>query len=231
MQVFSLFSTECYILNHFRVITKILCTAESIVRKRRKYRRTSLTWKRESLISFHPDRFFEPLLPCKFSFITSLFVCKLFYLYWSWFSPGCSSKLQLLFSRKKMKLPDSLKIVEASGNLHLQESPTIATPLSPPHNDIPIVPETLSLSTNENEFPSLLDEVKNNYKENHIIWKRVKIVRIYENMQYYLWLCLIYPLQLVSSKLSLRILFFYHLFSIMICSLGFMIFSKTELLL
>ncbi|XP_027916767.1 sister chromatid cohesion 1 protein 2 isoform X3 [Vigna unguiculata] len=122
-----------------KVITKILCTAESIVRKRRKYRRTSLTWKRESLISFHPDRFFEPLLPC------------------------CSSKLQLLFSRKKMKLPDSLKIVEASGNLHLQESPTIATPLSPPHNDIPIVPETLSLSTNENEFPSLLDEEINSF--------------------------------------------------------------------
>jgi len=61
-----------------------------------------------------------------------------------------------------MKLPDSLKTVEASWNLHLLESPTIATPLSPPQDHIPTVPQTLSLSTNENEFPSLLDEVKNN---------------------------------------------------------------------
>jgi len=60
-----------------------------------------------------------------------------------------------------MKLPDSLKIVEASGNLHLLQSPTIATPLSPPQNHIRTVPQTLSLSANENEFPSLLDEVNN----------------------------------------------------------------------
>ncbi|BAT84828.1 hypothetical protein VIGAN_04229000 [Vigna angularis var. angularis] len=127
-----------------KAITKILFSAEAIVRKRRKYSRTSLTWKRESLISCHPDRFYEPLLPC------------------------CSSKLQILFSRKKMKLPDSLKIVEASRNLHLQESPTIATPLSPPHNDIPIVPETLSLSTNANEFPSLLDEEINSFGTDNV---------------------------------------------------------------
>ncbi|KAK7377705.1 hypothetical protein VNO80_03136 [Phaseolus coccineus] len=117
-----------------KVITKNLGSTEAIVRKRRKYRCTSLTWKRESPISCLPDRFYEPLLPC------------------------CSSNLQLLFSRKKMKLPDSLKIVQASGNLHLLESPTIATPLSPPRDHIPTVPQTLSLSTNENEFPSLLDE-------------------------------------------------------------------------
>ncbi|XP_014491038.1 sister chromatid cohesion 1 protein 2 isoform X3 [Vigna radiata var. radiata] len=127
-----------------KAIAKILFSAEALVRKRRKYFRTSLTWKRESLTSCHPHRFYEPLLPC------------------------CSSKLQLLFSGKKMKLPDSLKIVEASGNLHLQESPTIATPLSPPHNDIPIVPETLSLSTNQNEFPSLWDEEINSFGTDNV---------------------------------------------------------------
>jgi len=65
-----------YILNHFRVITKLLGSTEAIVRKRRKYCRTSLTWKRESPIPFHPDRFYEPLLPGKFGFITVLFVCN-----------------------------------------------------------------------------------------------------------------------------------------------------------
>ncbi|KAK8473277.1 hypothetical protein PHAVU_001G096000 [Phaseolus vulgaris] len=122
-----------------KVITKLLGSTEAIVRKRRKYCRTSLTWKRESPIPFHPDRFYEPLLP------------------------GCSPKLQILFSRKKMKLPDSLKTVEASWNLHLLESPTIATPPSPPQDHIPTVPQTLSLSTNENEFPSLLDEEINSF--------------------------------------------------------------------
>ncbi|KAL2564752.1 hypothetical protein AAZV13_19G065500 [Glycine max] len=63
--------------------------------------------QRESPISSLPNRFYEPLLPCS------------------------SSELQLLFSKKKMKLPNSLKIVETPGNLDVPESPIAGTPLSP----------------------------------------------------------------------------------------------------
>ncbi|CAJ1791855.1 unnamed protein product [Sphenostylis stenocarpa] len=165
VDILALSSIECYILNHFRVIMKRLRSTEDIVRKRRKYHCTSLAWNRESPISCHPDIFYEPLLPC------------------------CSSELQLLFSKEKIKLPDSLKIMETSGNLAVLGSPTIATPRSPPQlsdsveiektprmldvfesllsdipKHVPTAPQTYPSSTLENEFPSLMDEEINSFE-------------------------------------------------------------------
>ncbi|KAH1193760.1 Sister chromatid cohesion 1 protein 2 [Glycine max] len=68
-----------------------------------------------------------------------------------------SSELQLLFSKKKMKLPNSLKIVETPGNLDVPESPIAGTPLSPSQSSDSLEieetrRETNSRGTNESEL-------------------------------------------------------------------------------
>ncbi|TKY63100.1 Sister chromatid cohesion 1 protein 2 [Spatholobus suberectus] len=87
-----------------KVLRKSIHDASDLVSNRRKSRCTLRTVQRESLISSLPNRFYEPLLP------------------------GCSSELQILSSKKKMKIPDSLQIVETSGNLDMSESQTVGSP-------------------------------------------------------------------------------------------------------
>ncbi|KAL2320266.1 hypothetical protein Fmac_029235 [Flemingia macrophylla] len=77
--------------------------ANDLVSDRRKFHRTVHTVQRESSISSLPNRLYEPLHPC-------------------------SSKLQVLFSRKEMKIPDSLRIVETLGNLDVSECHTVGSP-------------------------------------------------------------------------------------------------------
>ncbi|KAK7338325.1 hypothetical protein VNO77_18931 [Canavalia gladiata] len=99
----------------YMVLRKNIYDASDLVSNRRKFRRTLLTVQRESRISSLPNGFYEPLLPC--------------------YSP----ELRLLFSKKKMKISDSLQIVETLGKLDASESITLgctkhveAAPQTPP---------------------------------------------------------------------------------------------------
>ncbi|XP_020239336.1 sister chromatid cohesion 1 protein 2 isoform X2 [Cajanus cajan] len=85
------------------VLKENIRDASSLVSDRRKSHRTVHTVLRESLIASLPNRFYEPLHPC-------------------------SSNLQLLFSKKEMKIPDSLRIMETLGNLDVSESQTVGSP-------------------------------------------------------------------------------------------------------
>ncbi|XP_020239331.2 uncharacterized protein LOC109818301 [Cajanus cajan] len=84
------------------VLKENIRNASDLVSNRRKSHRTVHTMQRESLIASLPNRFYEPLHPC-------------------------SSKLQLLFSKKEMKIPDSLQIVETLGKLDLSESQIVGS--------------------------------------------------------------------------------------------------------
>ncbi|KAL2320265.1 hypothetical protein Fmac_029234 [Flemingia macrophylla] len=85
------------------VLKESIRDASDLVSDRRKSHITVNTVRRESFIASLPNRFYEPLHPC-------------------------SSKLQLLFSNKDMKIPDSLRIVETLENLDVSESQTVVSP-------------------------------------------------------------------------------------------------------
>ncbi|XP_061350376.1 sister chromatid cohesion 1 protein 2 [Gastrolobium bilobum] len=97
------------------VVKKSIQDASDLISGRRKFRRTLLAnqkgsriWlaaqQRQSRISRLPDGFCESVLPCN------------------------SSELQFLFSKNKMKISDSLEIVETLGKLDVSESGTVGSP-------------------------------------------------------------------------------------------------------
>ncbi|XP_027350779.1 sister chromatid cohesion 1 protein 2 [Abrus precatorius] len=98
------------------VLRKSIHDASDLVSNRRKFRCTLLALQRESLIPTLPDRLYESLLPCY------------------------SSELRHLFSKKKMKILNSLEIVETLEKVDMSESQTVGspehiatTPQTPPH--------------------------------------------------------------------------------------------------
>ncbi|KAG4938382.1 hypothetical protein AAZX31_16G056400 [Glycine max] len=142
-----------------KVVRKNIESAKDLLRFPfpRESRRTLLNARcvkkhRESPTSSLPDRFYEPLLPCS------------------------SSELQLQFSKRKMKLPNSLKIVETPGNPDVPESPTAGPLLSPSQSSFSLeieetprmldVPQSQDSSIQMNEVPNLIDEEINSCATN-----------------------------------------------------------------